>query len=195
MISNSTASSIPLPLLLALFLGCPPALAENNFTLDPESRHIQELPEPVAKPEMAAPLPPWPRDADLIAYTPDGPPTPFRFYIDGKNLTTDARHEEVHYTLILESKTGTRNVSFEGIRCTLKGEYKVFAYGTNGHFARAPGDEWQPITALGNESYRDDLWRNRFCIARETRGRALPDILRALKGRVSATDSTGFQAQ
>ena len=175
MISNTTASSI----LLALFLGCPPALAESNFTLDPESSRIHELPEPVVKTVATVPLPPWPRDTDLIAFTPDGPPTPFRFYIDGKNLSTDARHEEVHYTLILESKSGIRNISFEGIRCTLRGEYKTFAYGTNGHFARAPGDEW----------------RNRFCIARETRGRALPDILRALKGRVSATDSTGFQAQ
>ncbi|WP_295446833.1 CNP1-like family protein [uncultured Thiodictyon sp.] len=187
----------PLPILLALFLGGPALAGNNNFTLDPDGARMHDLPEPDAKTptQTAAPLPPWPREADLIAFTPDGPPTPFRFYIDGKNLTTDARREEVHYTLILESKTGTRNVSFEGIRCTLRGEYKTFAYGTDGRFTRAPGEEWQPITAVGNEAYREDLWRNRFCVSRETRGRPIPDIVRALKGRVSAVDGTGFQAQ
>jgi hypothetical protein len=185
-----------LPILLTLFLGCPTLAGNNNFTLDPEGSRTHEIPEPATvQAPSPIPLPPWPRDADLITFTPDGPPTPFRFSIDGKNLSTDARREEVYYTLILESKTGARNVSFEGIRCSLRGAYKVFAYGTDGHFARASGEDWQPITAIGNEAYRADLWRNRFCVARETRGRPIPDIRRALKGRVSATDGTGFQAQ
>jgi len=182
--------------LLALLLWGQPAPAENSFQLDQEHvrPHGGMLDEPVERPDAAAPLPPWPRDADLIAFVPDGPTRPLKFYINGRSLSLHDRDSEVHYTLVIESQSGLRNVSFEGIRCTLHGAYKVFAYGTDGHFVKVPGGEWLEIPEAGNESYREDL-RQRFCIPREFHARPVKDLQRALRGRISRTDGTGFQAQ
>ena len=186
----------PLPLLLALLLWGPPApAADNNFALDPEPVRPRGLADgPVPTIEATVPLPPWPRDADLIAFVPDGPQTPLRYAIDGKNLKLgDARGTEVHYTLVIESASGTRNLSFEGIRCTLRGAYKTFAYGSDGRFTRAPAGEWQPLDR-DSGAYREDL-RLRFCVPREMHARPVKDLLRALRGRIAATEGTGFQAQ
>ena len=185
-----------LPLLLALLLWGPPAPAENNFLQDLAPVRPRGLSdgEPVPTIEATVPLPPWPRDADLIAFVPDGPQTPLRFAIDGKNLKLgDARGTEVHYTLVIESASGTRNLSFEAIRCTLRGAYKTIAYGSDGRFTRAPAAEWQPLDR-DSGAYREDL-RQRFCVPREMRARPVKDLLRALRGRIAATEGTGFQAQ
>ena len=184
-----------LPLLLALLLWGPPAPAENSFVMDPEPVRPRDLADgPVPGIEATVPLPPWPRDADLIAFVPDGPRTPLHFAIDGKNLSLHSRDSEVHYTLVITAASGTRNLSFEGLRCTLRGAYKTFAYGSDGRFMPAPEAEWQPITATGSDAYREDL-RQRFCVSRETHARPLKDMLRALRGHVSTIESTGFQAQ
>ena len=182
--------------LLALLLWGQPAPADNGFRLDQEHvrPHGGMQDEPIAKPDTTAPLPPWPRDADLINFVPDGPTLPFKFSVDGRNLSLHDRNSEVRYTLVIESPTGTRNVSFEAIRCTLHGAYKVFAYGTDGRFVKAPGEEWLAIPEVGNESYREDL-RQRFCVPREFRARPIKDLQRALRGHVARTDGTGFQAQ
>lgn len=183
-----------LALLLPLSLAGPPSLADNSFALDPEPVRPRDIIVAPERPEGALTLPPWPRDADLIAFDPDGPQQPFKFFIDGKSLSIDSSRTVVRYTLVIESPNGTRNVSHEGIHCTLKGAYKVYAYGSDGRFNKAPETDWQPIDTVGNESYREDLRRNRFCVPRETRPRPIKDMQRALRGNVSPTESTGFQA-
>ncbi len=183
------------PLLTGSLSG-PAAGASDGFKLDPEHpRPLGGLLEaPVERPEVSARLPPWPRDGDLIAFVPDGPERPFKFHVDGRSLSLHDRDSEVHFTLVIESRTGTRNVSFEGLRCTLNGAWKTFAYGADGRFVKAEGVDWQPIPETGNDAYREDL-RLRFCVPREFRARPIKDLQRALRGRVSRTDNTGFQAQ
>lgn len=184
------------PLLWPLLLWGASVLAAGGFELDAKP-FIVDLPEelPESRAEAQVILPPWPRDADLIAFVPGGTATPYRFFIDGKHLRVDPSGAEVHYTLVIESANGTRNVSFEGIRCDLKGTYKTFAYGSDGRFVKTTAAEWKPIPGLGSEAYREDLHHHRFCIQRETRARPLKDIQRALRGRVSGSDAVGFQAQ
>jgi len=185
----------PLALLLALFVGGPCLAAENNFMLDQDRVRPRNLPDGPEKPqEVAAPLPPWPRDADLITFVPDGPSTPFQYAIDGKHLSLHNRDTEVHYTLVITAASGTRNLSFEGMRCGLQTTYKTFAYGSDGRFMPAMAGDWEPVATRGGEAYRDDL-RQRFCVPREMHARPIKDMLRALRGRISATDGTGFQAQ
>jgi hypothetical protein len=93
-----------------------------------------------------------------------------------------------------ESRGGARNLSFEGIRCTLKGAYKVFAYGAAGRFTPVDGADWQPIPVLGEDRYRQDLWRYHFCVPRGFQPRPRKDMLRSLRGRVAPNQPTGFQA-
>ena len=192
MIMRSHSSCVLLPLLLWGTSG----LAATNFELDarPSLSNLPEKLEEVRE-EATVILPPWPRDADLLRFAPEGMETPYRFYIDGKNLRVDPSGSEVHYTLVIEAANGTRNVSYEGIRCDLRGSFKIFAYGNDGRFTRTTAPEWKPIPGLGSEAYRDDLHRYRFCIPRETRSRPLKDIQRALRGRASGNDAVGFQAQ
>jgi hypothetical protein len=183
-----------LPLCLPLLLAGSAAHATGNFELDPEPMRPQGIRETPEWKEGALTLPPWPQDADLVAFVPEGTESPFRFFIDGRSLKVDASGSVVRYTLVVASGSGVRNVSYEGIRCTLKGAYRLYAYGSNGRFIATPGSDWLPIPETGTESYRDDLHRHRFCIPRETRPRPVKGILRALRNRGGARESTGFQA-
>ena len=166
----------------------------DAFVPDPEPVRPSSIEEGEAWKEGAVALPPWPSDGDLVEFEPDGPPSPFHFYIDTRHLDTDTRGAVVRYVVVAESKTGTRNVSYEGIRCTLRGGYKVYAYGAGGRFADAPETDWLPIPTEGSEAYREDLWRNRFCVPRETRVKPTREIIRSLKGRGVPRESIGFQA-
>jgi len=181
-------------ILAPLLCGAAPAGAENNFKLDPEPIRPSNIQEGAERQEAAVILPPWPRDQDLLAFIPEGPQSPFKFFIDGKNLRIDEPIAAVRYTLVIESPSGGRNVSYEGIRCTLKGLWKTYAYGSDGAFAKAPAAEWQPLSTGPSDAYRDDLRRHYLCVPRETRTRPLKDILRALQGRGRTSEITGFQA-
>jgi hypothetical protein len=181
-------------ILMPLLLGAASTRAENNFKLDPEQVRPHNIQEGAERQEAAVTLPPWPRDQDLLAFTPEGPESPFKFFIDGKNLRIDEPIAAVRYTLVIESPSGKRNVSYEAIRCTLKGAWKTYAYGSDGAFAKAPAAEWLPLSTGPSDAYRDDLRRHYLCVPRETRTRPLKDILRALQGRGRSSEITGFQA-
>jgi hypothetical protein len=188
-------SSLALILLLLPSLALCDAGGRNDaFVPDPEPVGPSGLQEPEEWREGRVDLPPWPRDGDLVEFQPEVPGTAFRFYIDDRTLSRDAKDAVVRYTLVIESPSGTRNVSFEGIRCTLRGAYRVYAYGTDGRFSRIGPSEWLPIPHLGSEAFRADLWRNRFCVPRETRPRTLTEMRRALQDRGTSQQTTGFQA-
>lgn len=180
--------------LALLLLWNIPAHGQGNFELDPQRVGQDRAVDGEAWEEGRVSLPPWPRDGDLTQWMPEGPPTGLRYYIDTANLRIDDSGAVVRYTLAVEAPSGNRNISYEGIHCTLRGAYKVYAYGIGGRFEPAPPADWQRIPDQGSESFRDDLRRHRFCVPRETRPRPVKDMIRALRGRVSATESTGFQA-
>jgi hypothetical protein len=192
MIPSCPSAVVALAVLLPL--SCQPALGGNNFELDPDRVGTKGVVEGEAWKEGALSLPAWPRDSDLVEWVPEGTAADLRYFVDVANLRLDPSGEVVRYTLVVQSPTGTRNVSYEGIHCTLRGAYKVYAYGIDGHFERVPPADWAKIEEIGQESFRDDLHRHRFCVPRETQARPVKDMIRALRGRVSATESTGFQA-
>lgn len=190
---SPTVAGIVFVSLLSLPLAAP-LWAQGNFELDPERIGSDRIVEGERWKEGSLSLPPWPRDADLVAWTPEGIRGDLRYFIDSANLRIDPSGQVVRYTLVVEAPSGTRNVSFEGIRCTLRGQYRVYAYGIDRRFERTPPGDWLPLPQDGSEAFRDDLFRHRFCVPRETHPRPVKDMLRALKGRVSANESTGFQA-
>ncbi|WP_170286777.1 CNP1-like family protein [Thermochromatium tepidum] len=134
-------------------------------------------------------LPPPPDEADLIEFRLDGPPTPFRYFIDGRNLSIGP-DEVVRYTLIARPGRGTDNLSFEGIRCTPRGRYRVFAYGTDSGWMPVNQD-WQAL-GPGAERYRVELWSQHFCIPRAFKPRPLNDIKRSLQGHIAPHQNSGF---
>ena len=195
--------SMPLHLRssLALALVLAPALAlsdrggrDDAFVPDPEPVRPRDIEEAPPWQEGRVDLPPWPKQEDLVEFRPDLPASPFRFYLDGRNLSRDAKDGVVRYTLVAESPNGARNVSSEGIRCTLKGAYRVYAYGTGNRFSPMGPSDWLPIPESGVEAFRYDLFRNRFCVPRETRPRTLKEIQGALHNRGIPQQTTGFQA-
>lgn len=167
---------------------------DDAFVPDPRPGRLGEIQEPQVWKEGRVELPAWPRDSDLIEFRPELPSTPFRFYLDGRSLSRDPKDAVVRYTLVVDSPSGSRNVSFEGIRCTLRGAYRIYAYGADERFHSSGPSDWQPLPADGPEAYRMDLWRNRFCVPRETRPRTLTEIHRALRDQGTSKETTGFQA-
>lgn len=188
-------SALILTLLLAPNLSSGARVGRDDaFVPDPETVRPSEIQEAPAWKEGRVDLPPWPRETDLVEYRPDLPGTTFRFYVDDRSLSRDPKDAVVRYTLVVESPSGTRNVSFEGIRCNLKGAYRTYAYGVDGHFEPLGPSDWLPLAEKGPEAYRKDLWRNRFCVPRETRPRTLTEIRRALRDQGTSQHTTGFQA-
>jgi len=120
----------------------------------------REIEEPDAWKEDATLLPPAPEDKDLVAVPSD---------LGAYTLSLDAKHlsvgpdEVLRYTVVLSSRSGARNVYFEGLRCDAK-EYKTYGYGTgDGQLHEFPGAAWQPVVRTGPAPYRFELMRGYFC--------------------------------
>ena len=140
--------------------------------------------------EAGTPLPPWFKDGDLVEFQVDDPSSRFRQYIDARTIAVGS-DGAVRYTLVTESPSGVRNVSFEGLRCTPRGAFKIYAYGNDGRFEKADG-EWQKIR--GYDKVHRDLHKFILCIPREFKPRPKKDMIRFMRTAVPHETNTGFQA-
>jgi hypothetical protein len=179
--------------MLALF-ACAEAHAEKHRQFIDEAE--PQVPSSVQegegwKEQDTVSLPPWPKDGDLVEFQLDNDSRPWRNFIDGKNLKAGS-DGVVRYTLVVESSSGARNVSFEGIRCSPKGDYKIYAYGTDGSFRAVPGEEWQGIAGIGGDQLHRELHRHFLCIPLKFQARPKKDMLRALNGHIHPRQNTGF---
>lgn len=140
--------------------------------------------------EGATSLPPWPNDKDLVEFSVDDPESRFRYYIDGKHLSigTDGA---VRYTLVVESRSGVRNLSFEGLRCTPSGVFKLYAYGNNGRFEAVESD-WISIQRRRHDKLHRNLHKHILCIPRGFGPRSRRDMIHAMRTRTPDKASTGF---
>ncbi len=188
---------LPLPCGLGLVLGLalPTTSADSAFVPDAEPPSPSSITPGKAWQEADTALPPWPKDADLVEFVPDGPDSALRYYIDTRNLQVGA-DGAVRFTLVAEGQSGARNLSVEGIRCTPKGAYKTYAYGSSssGRFDPIPGTDWRTIGDNGTERWRFDLWRFHFCIPQGFKPRPKTDMIRSLKGPISPRQNMGFQS-
>ena len=182
---------LSLPLLAGLGLAMPVSSAENAFVTDAEPPVPSSVQAGTPWKEADTPLPPWPRDADLVELVPDGPDSALRYFIDTANLRVGS-DDVVRYTLVAEGRGGTRNLSVEGLRCTPKGAYKTYAYGAGERFVPIDSEEWLPLPAHDGERWRHDLWRFHFCIPQAFAPRPKFDMVRSLEGRISPRQNMGF---
>jgi hypothetical protein len=185
------AQSLTLCAILALAIAV--ARAETPFVNDPEMDAPSSVRDGKKWQEQAVRMPAWPKDADLVEIKLDGPADDFRHSIDTRSLTTGG-DEVVRYTLVTESASGARNVSYEGLRCTPKGKYKTYAYGSGSRFSpTGNAEQWLEIDERGRDRFRYELWRHYLCVPRLFKPRDYKDQVRMLKsGRVPQLDNAGF---
>ena len=149
-------------LLAALLAGVALAAAAQNTNapgIQGDKSKYEEEQDKLNWKEADAPLPPYPKDADLIEFQVSSGAT-FRFFIDAASLSV-ADDGVVRYTLVARSPSGIANVSFEGIRCASK-SYKVFARGTGGRWSRREG-AWQVIEARTIQRWHNVLYFEYLC--------------------------------
>lgn len=189
----------PLASLAGAAVGTPPVplvLAQRGFELDagpPLPRAVRERDPAQWEETDEIVLPPWPRPEDLVTVPVDGDDGRFTYRIDTRSLRTGA-DGVVRYTLVAEAPGGARNVSYEGLRCTPNGVYRVYAYGSDGGFTpTAIAEDWLPIERMGSDRLRYDLWQHFLCVPRLFQPRPRDEQLRVLRtGRVPHVETRGF---
>jgi hypothetical protein len=181
--------------LILVMLSCP-ALSgkwERDFIDEPEPPAPSSIMDrDTTWKEGGTTLPPWPKDSDLVEFQVDDPSSRFRQYIDVKTAKVGA-DGAVRYTLVVESGSGALNVSFEGLRCTPGGDFKIFAYGRNGRFEKTHG-EWQRIHGRKHDAIHRELHKHILCVPREFRPRTKKDMIRAMRSQDPQEQGVGFQS-
>lgn len=146
--------------MLTAFLPVLPVFAE--IPPDDDAPPSFEVKEAAPWVEHVHDLPPYPAESDLIPVDLDMPGSRLEAFLDESALRV-GDDNVVRYVLVLKSKTGAENVLVEGIRCEHK-EFRTYALGT-GDRKLDPGaaTRWAPLTRLGVNRYRYQLYKNYFC--------------------------------
>jgi uncharacterized protein YxeA len=114
--------------------------------------------------EIDVKIPSYPDDGDLMELRLDAAnQNRFTYYMDEESLSVSEKDYAVRYTLVIESKRGTRNVFYEGMRCNTL-EYKTYAFGTGkGKFRPSKKPEWKSMLDSGYKKLRMDLMEFYLC--------------------------------
>lgn len=118
--------------------------------------------EPPRFVEEALSLPAYPKNENLVPFDVSASSVN-RFYVDAPSVSF-GKDEVVRLTLVVESPSGARNVSYEGIRCAT-GEKKTYAYGrADGSWSRARDPAWQRIRDNALNRQHAALFRDYVCV-------------------------------
>ena len=182
---------VPMALCLGSIAGVAPA--ETPFVNDAEMDAPASIKDSKKWQEQSIAMPAWPKDADLVAIPVDDHDARFSHWIDTRSLKTGS-DDVVRYILVAESESGARNLSYEGMRCTPKGRYKIYGYGNGGRFSPSSiAGRWIDIDQRASETARFELWRHYFCVPRLFEPRPKRDQVRMLRsGRVPDVETSGF---
>ncbi len=107
-----------------------------------------------------------PREEDLVRVGMDLMPPGLELLIDARRLTVDPGDRIIRLWMVVRSRAGVDNGSFEGFRCATR-EYKVYAYSNPSRLppvTKAKRPRWRPISkALRSGNYRLELLQDYFC--------------------------------
>ena len=85
-----------------------------------------------------------------------------QFSIDAKSLTVD-KDGVARFTMVAVSRSGAKNVSYEGLRCATM-EHKLYASGhADGTWIKARDPQWQPIVTQGGTVQHASLAKEYIC--------------------------------
>ncbi|MFM8467756.1 MAG: CNP1-like family protein [Oxalobacteraceae bacterium] len=108
------------------------------------------------------------------------PTTTMDFAIDAKSLSVTP-DGIVRFTLVVTSRTGATNTSYEGIRCATE-EKKLYATGKpDGGWSPSRRDVWSPIGDVGANRQHAALMKDYFCEGTTVAGKAEAIIERIRK--------------
>lgn len=140
-------------------------VVDGNQQSLPDQKYEYE--EGEAWKEIDIKIPPYPDDSDLMELQLDDPNNRFTYYMDEESLEVSETDYVVRYTLVIESKRGTRNIFYEGMRCNTL-EYKTYAFGTGkGKFRPSRKPEWKSMFDSGYKKLRMDLMEFYLCDPRK----------------------------
>ncbi len=159
----------------------PLANADSPLLQEPDALAPSTFRPPAPWSEDPLHLPPLPQEADLIELRLAGQNPELRYFVDSRSLRV-GKDEVVRYTMVIRSSSGASNLAFEGIRCLARGQYRVFAYGTERGFVPVDQD-WQQI-GPDSEAYRIELWRHHLCLPQLFKPRSAAEIKDSLSGQV-----------
>jgi len=157
--------------------------------LNPQSAPSRYV-EPEKKPEQeaAVALPAYPERRDAWVPFETTAVTKNRFFIDRESLQI-AEDRTIRYALIIESPSGVRNVSYEGMRCSTA-EVKTYAWGTSeGKWYASKEPQWQPIRADRMNGQHETLYTRYFCEAASA-ARTANDLIQLMQQKDRRTPTT-----
>ncbi len=149
--------------------------SEQGFLSSPDT----ELPrsDPINFPHA-------PRDADLVRLDPELIDGPYEYFIDRASVSMGS-DEVLRYTVVLESKTGVRNIFYEGIHCATS-EFRTYAYAAKtGDFKPLASKAWRKLKSTGPYDYRRLLAERYIC---DQNGWALDE--EQVRKRIAQNDSS-----
>lgn len=136
--------------LLALFCFSGPLQA--GFLVDNEDA------EPWKEGEVSFPA--YPDPSKLLRFYVSAT-TPNTFLVDTSSLSVGA-DSVVRYVLVVRSRSGAENVTFEGIRCATR-ERRLYAIGQGGSWTAARESAWNPISFNTYNRAQAALAQDYFC--------------------------------
>jgi hypothetical protein len=142
---------------LICLLAC---LVTGGVWADIGFRNLDDPDAPVWK-EESIQMPAYPEDAGLLEFYVSEM-TAHQFFIDGATLSV-GNDGVVRYVLVVRTRGGATNVSFEGIRCESR-EFKLYASGRHDRtWAATRKSEWRPIENKPINRHHAALSRDFFC--------------------------------
>ena len=128
--------------------------------------------------EIEVRLPPFPEDGNQIAFDV-GANSGVEYLIDKKSLSV-AEDGVVRYTLTVISRSGAKNVSYEGMRCSTS-ERRYYASGrADGTWSKARSNQWAKIRGTSN-NHHVELYSEYFCTPGEATVSTAEQALRVLE--------------
>lgn len=124
-----------------------------TYLLDRESRWTENKVET---------LPPLPGPANLLRFDVSQN-TPLTFSVDAKSIAVGS-DGVVRYTVVVTSRSGARNINYEGIRCDTY-EWRQYA-GLNADHSdwdRSVATRWRRIENGNLNAYQAALYQDYFC--------------------------------
>lgn len=139
-------------LWLGLSLLASVAVAASGFDDEYETKRWEEI---------EAALPPSPKAENLVPIFVSAA-TDNRFMVDSESISVGA-DGVVRYTLVVQSPSGARNVSHEGIRCE-SAERRLYAFGrADGSWSKARSNQWVRIQGSTLNRQHAALYGEYFC--------------------------------
>ncbi len=106
-------------------------------------------------------MPAYPDEDALVAVSTGVSDYPFTVLIDLDSLSVGP-DRVVRYTVVLRSRQGAENISYEGILCN-RGKVKRYGYGIENGFQRIPSSDWRFIRRSRQDLHRKVLADRYFC--------------------------------